>query len=136
MTDSEYIEDAPQEYLGASEPLEPIAIVDVSERHPPELCSTNTWTIPATTAGTPVQILQRTKKRFKAKITITVAGGATSLVFNPIIDRLQGTSPQGMSFPTTVTPYNIPDWERQQPLYVIAVGGGPAQVTVQDERYQ
>jgi hypothetical protein len=131
MTD-EYIEDAPQEYEGAATPMDPIPVVDMSERRTPELASTNTWTIPVAGTGQPVQILTRTERRFKAKLFITALGGATAVVFNPVIDRVQGASPQGASY---LAVGSLPDWESVQPLYAIAVGGTGATVAVQDERY-
>jgi hypothetical protein len=98
-----------------------------------------TWAIPQSGVGQPVQILQRTLRRFKAKITITgtTGGPGTLVVFSNVIDRLQGASPQGCAYsPAAVNAadFTIPDWESQQPCYCIAVGG-TATVAVQDERF-
>jgi hypothetical protein len=113
---------------------EPIPVHDVSERRTPELASTMTWPIPGVGAGQPVQILQRTVHRFKAKVTVnTLAGG--SIVFSNTIDRLQGPTPQGATYTPTAFPSFLPDWESQQPLYAICTTGGTATVSVQDERY-
>jgi len=127
-----YIEDEPQVYEGAAYAAEPIRVVEVSQRAAPEYGACMTWPIPQTTAGTPVQILTRRLRRHKAKLTITALGGATSVVFNSVIDRLQGATPQGF---TAIVVGNLPDWESQQPLYAIAIGGGPASISVLDETY-
>jgi hypothetical protein len=127
-----YVEDEPQVYEGAAYAAEPIRVAEVSQRAAPEYGATMTWLIPQISAGTPVQILTRRLRRHKAKLTVTALGGATSLVFSAIIDRLQGAVPQGF---TWVGTGNLPDWESQQPLYAIAVGGGPASISVIDESY-
>src|SRR5215472_3788435 len=132
MTYGEYIEDQPEEPEGKDVLLQPVPVVDISERHTPELSSCMTWSIPQNTTGQPVQILQRTIKRFKAKITITALGGATSVVFSQTLPNIQAIPPVGCAYTAVGT---LPDWESQQPLYVTAVGGGPASVAVQDERY-
>ena len=137
LNDDEYVEDEPQVYEGAATPLEPIPVIDQSERHTPELASCMTWSIPAT-GGTnqPVQILQRTQHRFKAKITIANLNGASSVLFSQTLAALQGTI---ASIPAGVATYqaigSIPEWESQQPLYCIAIGGAGAIVSVIDERY-
>jgi hypothetical protein len=137
VNDDGYIEDAPQLYEGAVSPMEPIPVVEMSERRTPELASTMTWSIPATGGNNqPVQILQRTDHRFKAKVTIANLNGASSVLFSNTITTLQGTI---ASIPAGVATYqavgNLPDWESQQPLYAIAIGGAGAIVSVIDERY-
>src|SRR5215472_3326138 len=134
-----YVEDQPQVYEGAAWAQEPIPVTMESERRTPELCSTMTWTIPQAGVGQPVQILQRTIHRFKAKLTITsTTGGATvQVVFSNILDRVQGASPQGAAYtPAAVNAqdFSLPDWESQQPCYAICIGG-TATVAVQDERF-
>jgi hypothetical protein len=129
----QYIEDQPQVYEGNAWEGQPIPVHDVSERRTPDLVSTMTWQIPTAGTGQPVQILQRTTKRFKAKITVNslTAGG---IVFSQLIDRVQGSSPQGATYSPTVFPCFLPDWESVQPLYAICLTG-TATVSVQDERF-
>jgi len=127
-----YVEDAPQIYEGAAEPLQPVPVTIESQREAPQLASCMTWSVPQNTTNMPIQVLQRTVKRFKAKITITALGGATQIVFSQVQANLQAIPPVGCAYTAVGT---IPDWESQQPLYVTAVGGGPASVAVQDERY-
>jgi len=113
---------------------EPIPVHDVSERRTPELASTMTWQIPTAGVGLPVQILQRTTNRFKAKVAInSLSGGA--MVFSQLIDRVQGSVPQGATYSPTTFPFVLPDWETAQPLYVICTTG-TGTVSVIDERYQ
>jgi|SRR5215472_18882297 len=140
--------EAYQQYVGGEEEVyesgdvwqgEPIPVHDMSERRTPELVGCMTWQIPQSGVGQPVQILQRAITRFKAKLTITstTGGPSTQVVFSNVIDRLQGTSPQGCAYtPAAVNAqdFSLPDWESQQPCYAIAVGG-TATVAVQDERY-
>jgi hypothetical protein len=127
-----YVEDEPQIYEGNAYAAEPVRVTEVSERAAPEYGSCMTWPIPQTTTGTPVLILNRRLRRHKAKLNITALGGATSVVFNSVIDRLQGATPQGYTISVVGV---LPDWESQQPLYAIAVGGGPASISVIDESY-
>jgi hypothetical protein len=104
-------------------------------RHTPELVSCMTWTIPQAGVGMPIQILQRTIHRFKAKITITAVQGATQIIFSNTIDRVQGANPQGCIYsPPAALDFDLPDWESQQPCYAICIGG-TATVAVQDERF-
>lgn len=56
-------------------------------------------------------------------------GGASSVVFNSRLDAL--TIPQGLTYSAVG---NLPDWESQQPLYAIAVGGSVT-IAVLDESY-
>lgn len=127
-----YVEDEPQVYEGNAYVAEPIPVKEMTESAAPEYGACMTWPIPQTTAGTPVQILTRRLRRHKAKLIVTALGGATSVVFNSVIDRLQGATPQG--FTVSVVGF-LPDWESQQPLYAIAIGGGPASISVLDETY-
>src|SRR5215469_6644698 len=116
-----YVEDAPQVYEGGTWPGEPIRVQDVTERRTPELVSTMTWQIPVSGVGQPVQLLQRTERRFKAKITINSLTGGGAVVFSQLIDRVQLTPPQGTTYSPTVFPFNLPDWESVQPLYAIVI---------------
>lgn len=131
-TSSGYIEDSDQDYEGDEWASEPVQVKEISERAAPEYCGCMTWVIPQNTIGQPVQILQRRLRRHKGKLMLTALGGATSVVFNSKLDPLQGLSPQGAAV-LVIGP--LPDWESQQPLYAIAVGGGPATVAVWDEAY-
>jgi hypothetical protein len=138
MTDQvheEYTGGLPLVYTaGGAQPIEAVPVVDVSERRTPETVSCMTWLVPQVGVGQPVQILQRRIHRFKAKITIASWGTATSIVFNSRLDPVQGASPQGATYAGTTMQF-LPDWESQKPCYAIAIGGGPVQVTVQDEAY-
>jgi hypothetical protein len=127
-----YIEEGAQVYEGAAVLEQPIPVVSITENYAPEYGSCMTWSIPQTTAGTPVQILTRRTRRAQAKLFITAMGGATSVVLNSRIDPLQGATPQGATF---IAAGRLPDWENQQPLYAIAVGGGPVSITVFDDTY-
>jgi hypothetical protein len=130
-TSEGYMQDAPQEYDGESYLGEPIPTFNLSEDAAPEYGACMTWTIPQAGIGTPVQIFQRRIRRHKGKMILTTITGATGIVINSKIDPLQGASPQGA---TLVTIGNLPDWESQQPLYAIAIGG-TAVIACWDEAY-
>lgn len=138
MSQDQYTGGDPEIYeAGAADAIEPIPVVNMSERRTPESVSCMTWSIPQAGTGTPVQILQRRPHRHKAKITIVTAGGATGVVFSPKLDTVQGTNPQGALYVTPAANVNafLPDWEAQKPLYAIAIGGGPVLISVQDEAF-
>lgn len=121
---------------GAATPMEPVPVKDMSERVTPQMVSCMTWQIPQIGTGQPVQILQRRIHRSKAKITVSFWGTATSIVFSPKLDTVQGATPQGCQyFPIAAASQFLPDWENQKPLYAIAIGGTGALVAVQDEAY-
>lgn len=133
----EYIGGEPAIYeAGGAQPIEPVPVIDLATRRTPEKVSCMTWPIPQSTVGTPVQILQRRLRRYKAKITIvSVNPVTTTVLFNSKLDPLQGSNPQGATYsPGTIVDSFLPDWETEQPCYCIAVGG-TAVVTVQDEAY-
>jgi len=137
-TYAEYTGEDPGRYeLGAVTEVEPVPVHDISERRTPEQVSCMTWNIPQAGIGQPVQILQRRRLRYKAKITLVSMGGATSVVFSPKLDTVQGSSPQGCTYSpgAGIQDSFLPDWESQKPCYAIAIGGGPAIVSVQDEAY-
>src|SRR5215831_3929241 len=97
-TGTGYIQDEPQVYEGAAAEQQPIPVVSITENYAPEYGACMTWSVPQTTAGTPVQLLTRRTRRAQAKLFITALGGATSVVLNSKLDPLQGASPQGMAF--------------------------------------
>lgn len=136
-TYEEYIGGDPTRYTeGGAAETDPIPVREVSEKLTPEMVSCMTWQVPQQGVGQPVQILQRRIRRSKAKISVTAWGTATSIVFSPKLDTVQGATPQGATYTTVAgAPQFLPDWENQKPLYAIAIGGGPVQVTVQDEAY-
>jgi hypothetical protein len=139
MTAEEYIGGDPAVYEeGETYEQQPVPVeIRGTTRHTPELVSCMTWQIPTAGVGQPVQILQRTIHRFKAKITIaSVSGGGTAVYFSPSLANVQGASPQGAAYtpPAGNVDTFLPDWESQQPCYCICVGG-TAIVTVQDERF-
>jgi hypothetical protein len=91
-----------------------------------------TYPIPQFGVGQPIQILTRRVRRFKAfiEINFTVAGTVT---FNAKLDPL--SVPQGYTVAVPVAGlYRAPEWENQQPLYIIASVGGLT-VSVIDQSY-
>lgn len=130
MTDPDYVigQDVT---AGESWASTAVPVVEISERAAPEYGACMTWVIPAAGVGQPVQILTRRRKRSKAKLLLVQLTGATAVVVNAVIDRVQGTSPQGFTI-MAVGPF--PDWESQQPLYAIAIGG-TALISLWDESY-
>lgn len=126
-----YEEDEPQEYEGAAHLEQPIPVVALTENFAAEYGACMTWPVPQAGVGQPVQVLTRRTRRAQAKVTITAVAGATSVVFNSKIDSLSGATPQGAIY---LTAGRLPDWENQQPLYAIAIGG-TATVVIQDETY-
>jgi hypothetical protein len=132
----EYVEDAIQDWQDTESSIRytgpPIPVVNLSRREAPEFGSTMTWSVPQSGIGQPVQILTRRIRRYKAKILVAALGGATSVMFNSNLDRLSLGVMQGF---TVIIVGLIPDWESQQPLYAVAIGGGPATISVIDESY-
>lgn len=126
-----YVEDEPQTYEPEVYAGQAIPVIVESENAAPEYGACMTWTIPQAGTGQPIQILTRRLRRFKAKLLVTTLTGATSVVFNAVIDRVQGATPQG--FTITAVGF-LPDWESQQPLYAIAIGG-TASISILDESY-
>jgi len=95
-----------------------------------------TWVAGQSGTGQPAQLLTRRIRRRKAKILVCVMGGATSIVFNSKLDPLTNPLPQGFTVTTpTSLPFLLPEWENQQPLYAIGVGGTPT-ISVIDEAYE
>lgn len=130
--DPSVTQEAPQEYQEDVWPAAPLRVIPLSSREAPEYGASMTWLIPQAGIAQPVQILTRRVRRHKAKLILIQLTGATSVIFNAVIDRVQGTAPQGF---TMLAVGVMPDWESQQPLYAIAIGG-TAQVSVWDESYQ
>jgi hypothetical protein len=131
---TEYIQDEPQGYDPADWPAEkPILVKSVSEGPAsPEFSSCMTWQIPQAGIGQPVQILQRRICREKAKIFLVNLNGATAIALSNVLAPIQGNNPQGAQ---TLALTFVIEWESQQPCYAIALGGGPAVVSVIDETY-
>lgn len=115
-----------------AEPVEPIVIRDLTKTESPQYGSCMTWNIPQSGTGQPVQILQRRRVRTTGAVSIVALTGATAVIFNSKLDPLQGLSPSGATFTAVGT--RVLEWENQQPLYAIAIGG-TATVTVIDEAY-
>lgn len=134
----EYLGGDPSRYEeGGVHEIDPIPVREVSEKLTPEMVSCMTWLIPQSGIGVPVQILQRRIRRSKAKITVVQWGTATSIIFSPKLDTVQGANPQGCQyFPIAAASQFLPDWENQKPLYCICIGGTGALVAVQDEAYR
>jgi len=119
-----------------SRPTLPVKIVDSeAERVSPEFASFITWTVPQAGTGSGVypyiQILQRRIHRYKAKFNVNL-GAATALVFNSKPDQLTLPTPVGF---TVSAGESMPDYDSQQPLYVTAIGGANATLSVMDEAY-
>lgn len=111
-------------------PAQPLPIVNATEEAAPEFGACMTWNIPQSGVGQPVQVLQRRVRRSKARLTLVSVAGATAIVINSKLDPLASIQ-QGATYATVG---NLPTWESQQPLYVIAIGG-TAILSVIDEAY-
>ena len=127
-----YLEDEPQIYEGAAAEMEPIPVVEMSETVAPEYGACMTWTVGPAATSTPTQIFQRRIRRHKGKLVITSLSGATAIVVNSNRDALTQPTPVGASFVATGS---LPDWESQQPLYAVAIGGTGATIACWDEAY-
>lgn len=139
----EWPEDRPQTELVPSEEAWneiagiPVRIVSQpQERESPEFGAWFTVTIGQSglVSASPYcsQVLQRRYRRFKAKFGPCTFQSATSVVFNSKPDPLTGPNPQGWIMATTGLV--LPDYDAEQPLYAIAVGG-TATLPVLDESY-
>lgn len=130
----ETVEDPLAEENGTEWEAEPILTKSVEGSASPEFSSCMTWNIPQAGIGSnqPVQLLQRRIKREKAKLILVNLNGATSIMVNNSFPPLTGLNPQGAQI--LALTYLI-EWESQQPCYAIAIGGGPAVVSVIDECY-
>jgi hypothetical protein len=126
-----YEEDAPQEYEGATHLEQPIPVVSITENYAPEYGACMTWNVPQSGVNPPVQLLTRRTRRAQAKLFIISLSGATSVIVNSKLDSLSGTNPQGSTF---LAVGRLPDWENQQPLYAIAIGG-TALISIFDDTY-
>jgi hypothetical protein len=126
-----YTEDGPQEYAGAAVEMQPVPVYSLTENYAPEFGSCMTWPIGQAGINQPTQVLPRRTRRAQAKVILAALTGATAVVFNSKQEQLMGTNPQGII--VTVVG-RFPDWENQQPLYAIAIGG-TATVTTLDETY-
>ena len=117
-----YIEDTPQIYEGEGWAGAPVPVTFDTEETAPEYSSNMTYIIPQFGVNPCIQILTRRIRRTKAyvEVNFTVAG---SVIFNSKIDSL--SVPQGYTVAVPVAGlYRLPDWESQQPLYVIATVAG------------
>jgi hypothetical protein len=97
-----------------------------------EFGSTSTFPVNQISVGPPTQLLNRRPTRLKAIISIdTLSNGATSVILASRADFLANpNNPQG--FTIGAVP-KIFLWENQQPLYAVAVGGGPVLISVIDQ---
>lgn len=111
----------------------PIITKNITENFAPEYGSCMTWTVPQSGLNPSVMILTRRIRRTTGAVSIISLTGATAVIFNSKQDSLNGANPQGATFIAIGT--RVIEWENQQPLYAIAIGG-TAQVTVIDESYQ
>jgi hypothetical protein len=111
---------------------EPILTREVTGNQAPEFGSCMTWTVPQNGVGQAIPVLNRRIRRTTGAISIISLTGATAVVFNSKPDSLNGPLPQGATFLAIGT--RIIEWENQEPLYAIAIGG-TAQVTAIDESY-
>ena len=75
--------------------------------------------------------MPRRPTRYKSIISIqALSNGATSVILSSNPNSLNQQNPQG--YTVSVAPH-IFQWETQQPLYAIAIGGGPTNVSVIDQ---
>lgn len=74
--------------------------------------------------------------RYKAKLWCVPGAGATAVVLNTKRDPLAQSSPQGatFTFPTTPVPFALPDYEAEEALYAMSIGG-PVTIAVIDQGY-
>lgn len=114
----DYVEDESQSYAGDAYQVEPIPVVNVTQRQTPEKASCMTWAIPQTGQGTPVQVLQRRERRFKAKAIITFPGAGT-VTINSRQDGVANNQGYTITVPNAGI-FSLPDWETEQPLWAIA----------------
>lgn len=109
-----------------------------TQREAPEFCGWGTVTIgQAGTVTNPpycTSILNRRIRRFKAKFGPVAFGtGCTAVIFNNKPDPLTNpTNPSGWIM--TATGQTLPDYDAEQPLYAIALGG-VATMSYFDESY-
>jgi hypothetical protein len=134
----EITEEGGEEYeQNVTEQLEPVVVpvrvvFNENERLPPEFAGMMTWSVSQAPLYTTV--LQRSYKRFKAKLLASFPGAGT-LYLNTKIDPLTNPSPQGFSVTVTAAGLvPLPEYEAMQPLYA---AGSIAGITlaVMDERY-
>lgn len=111
----------------------PVKIVfDENERVSPQFCSHMTWPVPH--AAPAQMVVPRNKFRYKAKLT-AIFPGAGSIYTNHYPDPLSNVNPQGATFTVLAAgSIELPDYDAEQPLYVIASIAGVA-LTVWDETY-
>lgn len=103
-------------------PAQPLPIVNATEETAPEFGSCMTWQIPLQGTQLSIPILQRRVRRHKAyvEVNFTVAG---TVIFNSNQDHCNTGQGYNVTVPVTGL-YRLPDWESQQPLYVIATVAG------------
>jgi hypothetical protein len=131
-------QDAEEEVIGI-----PVRLVsEPRTRRSPEFAGWVTYTIQQagtmTVAPYCTQLLQRRYQRYKAKFSpCTWNAGTTSVLFS--------SQPAGLSNPNlsaaivtgwvmTATGLTLPDYDAEQPLYAIAIGG-TATLSILDETY-
>lgn len=120
-------------------PAEPLKTVNVNERDAPDYGSCMTWPVgQAGVATAPTQLLPRRIRRYKGKMWVTnpTGGTATAIVINSKQDPLTNPNPSGATYQLAAAPSSLelPDWDSQQPVYAIAIGGAIT-VSVIDEAY-
>jgi hypothetical protein len=120
----------------------PVHIVATeTEQTAPQLCIHSTIPIPqAGSTGTGSQpnvarVLTHNYHRYKAKMQVLPGTGCTAIVTSYKIDSLTNPNPTGATFYCTAgTPFYLPDYDAQRPMYMVALGGS-ASVSVWDEAY-
>lgn len=113
----------------AQKPIPVKIAFNETERVAPEAAAHMTWQL---TAGQPIRICPHAYHRYKAKFNVIypATGFATGIMLNKLQDPLTGTNPQGSLWGNT-----LPDYEGQQPLYAVAIGGA-ATISVIDMTYK
>jgi hypothetical protein len=113
-----------------------------SENVSPQLCIHSTVPIPqagvaiaGSTQPNVARVLTHNYHRYKAKMQIMPGAGCTGIVTSYKMDSLTNPNPSGATFfCTAATPFYLPDYDSQRPMFMVALGG-PATVSVWDEAY-
>jgi hypothetical protein len=103
-------------------PAQPLAVVNATQETAPEFGSCLTWAIPMFGVNQPIQVLPRRIRRHKSyvEVSFTVPG---TVYFNSKLDPLSIPNGYAVTFAAAGL-YRFPDWETQQPLYIIATVAG------------
>lgn len=123
-------------------PVKVHIVATETENVSPQLCIHSTVPIPqagvaiaGSTQPNVARVLTHNYHRYKAKMQIMPGAGCTAIVTSYKMDSLTNPTPSGATFfCTAATPFFLPDYDAQRPMYMVALGG-PASVSVWDEAY-